>query len=154
MPTVNCGFSDGYLPGMSGSEVLELVGPTIPVHIGYDPDFAPGPGRIPDLPSFPVAALVDTGAQENCVDVTLATRLSLPLLSPTAIASVSGSASAHYYMAHLYIAELGLTIAEGFTGVRLAESGQPHRVIIGRRFLRYFRLIYDGPTGVVTISND
>ena len=46
------------------------------------------------------------------------------------------------------------TIVGGFAEVRLADSGLRHRVLIGRGFLRRFRMLYDGRTGVVTLSDE
>jgi hypothetical protein len=37
------------------------------------------------------------------------------------------------------------------TGVRLSEGDQRHRIILGRAFLRPYRLNYDGRTGAVEI---
>lgn len=41
-----------------------------------------------------------------------------------------------------------------FAGVDLKAGGQIHSALIGRTFLRHFKMIYDGRTGTVSLSND
>ena len=41
-----------------------------------------------------------------------------------------------------------------FCGVDLKAGGQIHSALIGRTFLRHFKMIYEGKTGTVTITSD
>ncbi len=56
------------------------------------------------------------------------------------------------YLAHIHIPNLNFTIYGAFAGVDLIAGGQRHYALIGRTFLRYFKMTYDGLTGDVTLS--
>ncbi|HEY3697454.1 MAG TPA: hypothetical protein VGL30_17575 [Phenylobacterium sp.] len=47
--------------------------------------------------------------------------------------------------------KLDRLLFQPFTGVKLHEGEQWRRVILGRAFLRQYRLAYDGPSGEVEI---
>lgn len=146
MPAANSGFANAY--------ELNRNGPTIAVVIGIDPDYQPGAGRQPRLPPTRFPALVDTGAFESCIDAELAMALNLPVVSSRQVAGVGGPLVTNEYMAQIYLPELNFTILGPFAGVHLAAGGQPHYALLGRTFLRYFNMNYDGRTGAVVISND
>ena len=151
MATIDCGFPD--LPEHRHQELLIDVGPTIPVEIGYDPGYNPSVDPKPKLPPTLYPALIDTGASDNSVDYQLAVRIGLPVIHYEQ--EISGSAGRHtvpVYLAHVHINEISHTISGRFTGVQLAAGGQMHAAILGRSFLSDFTLIYDGPTGTVTLS--
>jgi hypothetical protein len=38
--------------------------------------------------------------------------------------------------------------------VDLKAGGQIHSALIGRTFLKHFKMVYDGRTGTVTLSRD
>jgi hypothetical protein len=59
---------------------------------------------------------------------------------------------AFIYTARIYVPKLDRLLFQPFTGVKLHEGEQWHRVILGRSFLRQYRLAYDGATGQVEIS--
>jgi hypothetical protein len=40
-----------------------------------------------------------------------------------------------------------------FAGVHLQEGGQLHRALIGRTFLRHYKMVYEGLTGTVTLES-
>ena len=146
MPSSNCGFGNSY--------ELTLRGPTISAEIGIDPDFQPGPGLRPALPSNLLPALVDTGALESCVDDELAMRLNLPIIGRRQVSGVGGTPEVNEYMAQIYVPELNFTILGPFAGVQLTAGGQRHYALIGRTFLMHFNMAYEGRTGSVIISND
>ena len=146
MPTTDCGFGNPY--------ELALQGPTIAIEIGIDPDFRPGPGLRPTLPSNLLPALVDTGASESCIDNVLAMSLNLPVVNHGQISGAAGTLRVNEYMAQIYIPELNFTILGPFVGVQLTGVGQPHYALIGRTFLKHFSMAYEGRTGSVIISND
>lgn len=147
MPTVSCGFENQ-------PRQLSGRGATLYVEIGYDANFRPGDDTRPDLSLAQFEALIDTGAAATCVDEELATWLRLPELGQEEVAAALGSGKTTIYAAQIYAHELEYTFTGRVPGVRLVAGGQPHSVIIGRDFLRHFRLTYDGRTGAVTLSND
>ena len=154
MVEAKCGFND--LPDISGSEILVNLGPTLLVDVGFDPSHDPvaNPHGVP-LPGIKGAhALVDTGATECCIDSLLAVQLNLPLVNRRQISGVHGSHLANVYLAQVHVPSLGMTMNGAFSGVDLKAGGQVHSVLIGRTFLRHFKMIYEGKTGTVTITSD
>lgn len=67
------------------------------------------------------------------------------------IAGVGGQHMANVYLAQIYIPSLNRAIVGTFAGVDLRAGGQAHSALIGRTFLRHYRMVYEGPTGKVTI---
>ena len=150
MASVTAGFSDsndGLAP-----DLLVRYGPTLWVHIGFDPDFQPGTSS-PDLPDVPCPALVDTGATESCIDSALALDLDLPVVDRQTVSGVHGSNAVNFHLAQIYIPDLSHTEFGLFAGVHLTAGGQPHQALMGRTFLKNVLLMYDGTTGSVTISH-
>ena len=153
MPTTRFAFRNS--PERSAPDALALHGPTLRVEIGFDPDFPSGGSNRPNLPVDRIPALVDTGAEENYIDSTLASQLRLPVLERRQmITSALSSDEVDAYMAQIYIPALEYTIVGNFAGIRLASTHLRHRAVIGRSFLRGFTMLYEGQTGVVTLSND
>ena len=138
MPTTRCGFDDG--PTLTGRAALTLHGPTLDVEIGFEKG---GPLYY---------ALVDTGAAESCIDSALAIQLGLPVIDQRPRLGASGKFLANIHLARIHIPTLNWTIIGRFAGVDLV--GQPSRALIGRTFLQYFTMVYEGRTGTVTLSND
>jgi hypothetical protein len=149
MPSIQAGFRSGA-NGESPADLLVRLGPTILVDIGLKSRAAPG--AEPDLPEKRVKALVDTGAGGDCIDDDLARRLRLPIHDEGEISGVGGRHRAFIYTARVYIPNLGKLLFQPFTGVKLQEGEQWHRVILGRSFLRHHRLVYDGTSGQVEVS--
>ena len=152
MPSASCGFGD-YADN-PGQDRLEHYGPTLSVEIGFDPLFQPGLSRRPELPSEQWSALVDTGALASCIDAALAAELGLPLFTRGNISGVGGVSEIQYHLAQIYIPSLNWTMYGAFAGVHLSAGGQPHQALIGRDFLKNFRMTYEGRTGEVILSND
>ena len=152
MSTISGGFSDQ--PGLSGRDALVRYGPTILVEIGFDAAFRIGNPERPDIPDDRFPALVDTGASENCIDADLARRLGLPLGDQHDLAGITGVSNFDYYLAQMYVPGLDRTIYGQFAGIQLQAGGQSQYAIIGREFLQYYLMAYDGRTGRVTISAD
>ena len=151
MPTTSCGFKDSN--GVRGADYLVFHGPTLPVHIGFDPAHPPGSAAPPNLQSQGLYALVDTGATTNCIDNGLALQLNLPIVNQQEIAGVGGRMTVNVYLCQIYIPSLMFTDFGSFAGVNLIAGGQAHHALIGRTFLKNFTLNYDGRTGAVTISS-
>lgn len=150
MPSIHAGFKQGAA-GESPADLLLRLGPTVLVDIGLKS--RAGGGVEPDLPEKRVKALIDTGAGGDCIDEELARRLRLPIHDEGEISGVGGRHRAFIYTARIYIPALKKLLFQPFTGVKLYEGEQWHRVILGRSFLRQYALTYDGRTGEVQISD-
>jgi len=149
MPSSQAGFKSGA-NGLSPADLLVELGPTVRVDIGLK-SRSPAGGS-PDLAEKRIRALIDTGAGGDCIDDELARRLGLPITDEGEISGVGGRHSAAIYTARVYIPSLDRLLFQPFTGVKLHEGGQWHRVILGRTFLRQYRLAYDGASGQVELS--
>lgn len=151
MRTTQAGFKSGK-DGESAADLLARLGPTILVDIGLR-SRAPI-GQPPDLPAKRVRALIDTGAGSDCIDEKLAQALRLPVSGEAEISGIGGRHNALIYTARLYVPDLDRLVFQSFAGVKLEDGDQWHRVILGRTFLRPYRLNYEGETGRVEIVED
>ena len=133
---------------------LVRMGPTLSVQIGFDPSYQGARGVKPFIPPDLYPALVDTGATDSCIDASVATTLNLPIVDRRLIAGVGGPVQVNVHAAQLYIPDLNWVIYGQFCGVHLSTGGLVHLALIGRSFLRSYKLVYDGRTGDVTIGND
>lgn len=106
----------------------------------------------PDLPKKKIKALIDTGAGGDCIDDDLARSLGLPIMDEGEISGVGGRHWAYIYTARIYIPSLDRLLFQPFTGVKLQQGDQWHGVILGRSFLRQYRLAYNGADGTVSIE--
>lgn len=145
----NAGFKSGK-DGLSPADLLARFGPTLRVDLGLRSRTAVD-GR-PDLPQKGVRALIDTGAGGDCIDDDLARSLNLPVTDEGEISGVGGKHRAFVYTARLYIPAMDILLFQPFTGVKLQGGDQWHQVLLGRSFLRPYRMIYDGGSGEVTID--
>ena len=97
--------------------------------------------------------MIDTGAGESCIDNDLALQLHLPVVDRVPISGVHGLSTANRYLAQIIVPSLvNFTIIGSFTGANLTAGGQRHHALIGRTFLRHFRLVYDGTSGQVSLE--
>ena len=55
------------------------------------------------------------------------------------------------FLAQIHIPDLGTTMHGEIIGVHLAQGDSPHRVLLGRDFLRDHLMFYDGNTPQVTL---
>ena len=149
MPRLDCGFLD--TENMRATGVLMQHGPTAHVNVGFDAQYNPDNNNAPSLAEESILALVDTGASESSIDAQLAEKLQLPKVDKTTISTPSGITTFDSYLAHIYIPALSMTLYGKFAGINLAAGGQSHLVLLGRTFLQRMTMIYDGPTGAVTI---
>lgn len=100
-----------------------------------------------------VRAIIDTGAGGDCIDDDLARSLGLPVTDEGEISGVGGRHHAYIYTARIWVPHLDRLLFQPFTGVKLKQGEQWHQVILGRGFLRHFRLTYDGSTGAVELED-
>lgn len=145
-----CGFNS--TPDGHGADFLVFMGPTVMVEVGFDPAWRPE--HLPTQPSLggnPIPALVDTGAQQSCIDQLLAASLGLPVVDRRPISGSSGSHMVNVYMAQMHVPSLNFIQYGQFMGVNLQEGGQAQRALIGRTFLRGFELHYEGHSGTVRL---
>ena len=150
MSSVQAGFKVGKA-GATPADLLAQLGPTLLVDIGLKPRSRSG--GPPDLPLKKVRALLDTGAGGDCIDDELAKSLGLPISDEGEISGVGGKHHAFIYTARVYVPKLDRLLFQQFTGVKLEQGEQWHRVIFGRSFLRHYRLTYSGPDGQVELSD-
>ena len=111
----------------------------------------------PNISDDLLPALVDTGATESCIDADFAQ--SLGLLSSgrednASVVGIGGPTRVDHYLVQIYVPELQRTIYGLLAGVQLLSGNQPYYALIGRDFLQYFTLRYEGRTGSVTLSDD
>lgn len=151
MPIASAGFRFGK-GGLSAADLLIDLGPTLLVDIGRKSRSAAG--ETPDLEAKRIKALIDTGAGGDCIDDDLALELRLPISGEGEVSGVGGRHRAYLYTARLYVPSLECLLFQQFTGVRLAEGNQFQRVLLGRTFLRKYRMSYNGFSGEVTLSAD
>ena len=129
-------------------------GPEILVNIGFDDKWRitltlP---PIPDAPSL--RALIDTGARESCIDRALAERLALPQVDRRFVRSVAGLVEVDYFRAQVHIPSLHFALSGPFAALPLVQIGFKFEALLGRTFLEYVRVEYDGPTGTCDILRD
>jgi len=130
---------------------LLQYGPSIQVTVGhYVPQDTVASAPAPPETTW---ALIDTGAGESCIDSDLAKRLGLPIIDKMQISGANGTATHDVYLAHINIFGLEFSQYGRFAGVHLADGQQPHGVLLGRSFLQYVMLMYDGIRGQITISS-
>jgi predicted aspartyl protease len=153
MPDAECGFID-VQGGAKGNELLVSYGPTILVDIGFDPNFKPGQAALPAAGITGIRALVDTGATESCIDSALAAQLNLPVIDQKTYCGIGGKHLVKIHLAQISIPILSRYIWGYFVGVHLEAGGQWHKAIIGRTFLKHYKMTYDGRVGKVTISSN
>lgn len=142
----------GFHTEPNGSYLLGLHGPTILVDIGFDPAFHPSNNAAPVAAITNMPALVDTGASQTYIDTAVATALGLPIVDKETLSGSAGSHTVDVYLAQIHVPSLGLTIWGRVAGVNLIAGGQTHAALIGRTFLQYLVMHYDGPTGRVTLT--
>ena len=144
MVSANCGYSGG---GAQAQKLLVHYGPVLWVDVGFDPKYRESQNTPPSPGKSRIEALVDTGAQESCIDSSLAAQLKLPVVDRRRVCGVSGSMEVDVHMAQVHIPALRFTLYGQFAGVHLIASGLRVQVLVGRTFLRHFRMDYDGTTG-------
>jgi predicted aspartyl protease len=153
MAEVSCGFKD-VAGGASGADLLTFYGPTIAVDIGFDPDWDPAKSGVPLAGMTGIAALVDTGATECCIDSVLATQLNLPVVDKRTMAGAHGAQDVNVHLAQVHVPGLHHVMWGQFCAVHLTAGGSAHKALIGRSFLSSFQLVYNGKTGAVSIKSE
>lgn len=143
--TIQCGYS-----GLNAANDLTGDGPTVLVDVGFDPEWRHG--SIPVPADRNLVGLIDTGAQECFIDCDLANRLMLPIIDRREVAGSNGKHEVDVYLAQLYVPDLVFIQYGSFAGAYLKRGGMPYEVLMGRTFLERFSLLYNGPSGRVTLT--
>ena len=151
MPTAR--LSLPLLPGLPSWAALLLHGPTLPVLVGYDFGVGSAGSAPGNVPATPALAMIDTGADANCVDENLAIRLNLPRVGDSVVTAAQGPVAANVFRGQLFIPDLDWTIEGRLLGVSYGVE-QQWSVILGRTFLQHCVMNYDGRSGEVTVSTD
>lgn len=134
MATLECGHHD--------RDGLIREGPTLDVVLNNL--------RVTNSINKQLSALVDTGAELNMIEDTLAAGavLSLKVVDVETVQTANGAANRPIYEARLTVPKLTYSKLHRFVGVNLGAD----RVILGREFLADFRLTYSGRSGKATLS--
>ena len=107
------------------------------------------------VPAVSALLMIDTGAQLTCIDQALATGMGLRPMRFSPVVGVSGVAN------DFPVYRMGITIAMAdasgtqmqicysadVVGMPTPSQHSQHRGLLGRDFLRHFKLIYDGSRG-------
>jgi hypothetical protein len=147
---VSCGF-DG---SPTGRDDLVEKGAALKIDLGFDTTWTPDQNAPPRAIKTGVIALLDTGAEQSFLDVGLASELKLALYDERAVIGVHGSQPASWYIAQVHFPALKFTVRGEFAALPLIKGGIGYHALIGRTFLRYIRMEYDGVSGAVTIFRD
>lgn len=147
MPLLEAGFIQPESAAPSTPQLIHF-GPTVDTLVEQ-----PSPGDTGHEKNAVVPGLIDTGATECCIDMRLAQSLGLPVIDVRTLAGAGGAHEVPVVLGRLTIPSLGgLSISGQFCCVHLADGGQPHQVLLGRTFLQYVIMIYDGVRGHVTVA--
>ncbi|MDE2868237.1 MAG: retropepsin-like aspartic protease [Chloroflexota bacterium] len=136
MPVASCGFT-GH-PGR-----LIDTGPELQVELT-------NPWALDERPHA-CKALIDTGANHCFVSGRVADDLRLEQFDTEDFRGAGGRFASPRYLVHLRIPQLATRAS--ILLARLPDADQIGRsVLLGRDFLQFYRLVYDGPTGDVTLQ--
>ena len=117
------------------AKLLEANGPRIPL------TFASASGSEQVLRD----CLIDTGASDIVVGPRLVRQLGLMLTDSRSVGVVGGAVQATVHAARLIQTDLGFNEVLEVVCVPTMLAGQP--ILLGRRFLSFFNVSYEGPSG-------
>ena len=136
MPVASCGFTG--LPGR-----LIDTGPELQVELT-------NPWALDERPRA-YKALIDTGANHCFVSGRVADDLRLERFDTEDFRGAAGRFASPRYLVYLRIPQVATRAS--ILLARLPDADQIGRsVLLGRDFLQFYRLVYDGPTGDVTLK--
>lgn len=145
----NCGYADAP----QGRKLLEYHGPNLEAHVGLDPSWTTDQPRAPKPDKSNLWALIDTGAQESCIDGALAIELGLPVVNQRYVGGV-GLVKVDVHNAQVHLPMLLYTIHGPFAAIPGLMDRIHYPIVLGRSFLRVCKLSYNGKVGAVTIELD
>lgn len=130
----------------SGSEILSLRGPHVPVIVS---GLMPPVGVITNYQQLD--ALIDTGATHIAIDMEVAKSLELVPVDTASLGGIGGEVKAIVYA--------GLLDVPAFKFKKMVQfyspvgAVLPSKVILGRSFLSNYIMTYDGPNGTFIFSH-
>lgn len=134
-------------PSTFSRESLLERGPILEVVIGYK-------GEQLD-PSNSFYALIDTGADNPVIGKNFASSLGLPVIRECAVTGATGIEDATIYLGQIYVPSLEVGIYQEIIALDLQITrSQDYQALLGRTFLQYFKMEYDGVTGAVTLRKN
>ena len=151
MPLTDAAFADS--DGRPDHAALLELGPSLEVVVSPLVDLAQPPTEGHITEGHVTHALVDTGATQSCIDTQVAESLELSVVDYVTLSGAAGPSPHPLFMAKVAIPLLDILEFGAFIGVDLAAGGQPHRVLLGRTFLRSTVMIYDGIRAQVTLAS-
>lgn len=143
----NCGYADAP----QGRRLLHYHGPNIEVHIGLDPTWEEGQQRAPRSDRSNLRGLIDTGAEDSCIDSALAIEIALPIINQRRVGGV-GSIKVDVHQAQVHIPRLFYTLHGPFAAIPGLMDRIHYPVVLGRAFLRDCVLTYEGCTGGASLA--
>lgn len=152
MPVISCDC--GYQDAPQGLKLLAYHGPLLWVDVGFDPSYKDTNQAPPAAGKARIYALVDTGARYGCIDGGLAAELNLPIVDRGKVIGVTDGSpvEVNIHLAQVHVPALKFTQQGRFAAVPLVAGGHRYDVLLGRSFLSYCQMQYDGVTGAVKIS--
>ena len=139
--------SCGYAGAPQAQAQLIHHGPAVSVNIGFDLAWNPRSNTAPVLGASSLRDIIDTGARQSCIDSELAIKLELPHFDRRPISSVAGIVMVDFHRAQVHAPALRFTQSGPFAAVPLIASGFKYEALLGRSFLSYVKMCYDGPLG-------
>jgi predicted aspartyl protease len=125
----------------SGSEILSLRGPHVPVIVS---GLTPPPVGV-NTNYLQLEALIDTGATHIAIDMEMAEALDLVPVDSTSLGGIGGEVPAIVFAGLLEVP--GLDFKEMVRFYSPKGAILPSKVILGRSFLRNYIMTYNGPDG-------
>lgn len=125
----------------SGSEILSLRGPHVPVIVS---GLAVSPVGI-NTNFLQLEALIDTGATHIAIDMETAESLNLTPVDTTSLGGIGGEVSALVFAGCLEVPNLHFKKPVQLYSPKGATL--PSKVILGRSFLQNYIMTYNGPDG-------
>ena len=134
-------------PSTFSKETLLKQGPILEVVIGY---------KIEQLdPSNSLYALIDTGADYPVIGKSFASSLGLPVIRECEVTGATGVDVATIYLGQIYVPSLDVGIYQEIIALDLQmTNSRDYQALLGRTFLQYFKMEYDGMTGAVTLTKN
>ncbi len=122
---------------------LYRLGPVARLRIGFTIN-----DLSPNLESELFIALIDTGATNSSIDVSIAEDLRLPIIGdPENQVGANGPFKSQPVLGFIEIVDIAAFAYRRFGTLPLIEHGLPYHAVLGRDFLSQGVFTYDGPRG-------
>lgn len=157
MPVVKARFFPGAQPPSAANypALLQAIGPLLPVQVEVPAALAEQITRAGGQIPHPVTgkALVDTGASVSGVHQPVLSGLGVKPVGTTSMDTAGGPQQTSLYPIKIVMIMAPLALAVEYSSVVGVDlTGMGIIALLGRDFLKRTLLIYDGPTGEVTLA--